>query len=330
MIELVTLLLGLVTGNQAAEPAAAQEEPLGRPAGWAVEDSTSLVTVAGGSALHLEPDPAALVLLILPAVQLPLVESRDRWVKVRYGDRVGWVDLEGGRAPRAAPPVRHEVAEPEPLAIGEGWRQGELGPYELFRRFEEPGLIDELGRVAGQHARLYVERYGLEVGEVAGSVLLFAGRREFLEFQRSRGHEVENRIDAYFHSPRTVVMYRARGRRGKLAASLIHELTHLLTWQALGAGRRVGSPLPPWLEEGMAEDLALSRLDRRDRLVASPLAPTNLRFGRRLGARLLELEQKIGPGGTAPALPQLLAMDEDAFTSSDIEVNYFMSACFVR
>ncbi len=370
-----------------AVPVAAQETPLGQPAGWTVADSVTLIAIASGSELYREPDHAAMVITVLPDARLPLVETRENWVKVRYGDRVGWVDLEADletdfetdfearRESGEVPALRFVVTEPEPLAIGEGWQKGELGPYKLFSKVSEPSLIDYLDSVASEHARVYAERYGLEVApELTGSVLLFAGRQPFLDFQRSRGNGmVENRIDAYFHSPDTVLMYRGRGSRHKLAATLIHELTHLINWQTLRAksprrgangksprrgangksprrGANGKSPrrgaygksprrdahgtaetsMPPWLEEGMAEDLSLSRINRKGRLVAEPLGPTNLHYGRRLGVRLRKLGQEIAIGGTAPSLPRLLAMDKESFLASDVSLNYFMSALWIR
>ncbi len=336
---LVLLLLQVLA---LAAPAVAQDEPLGQPAGWAIEESESLIAVAEGSELRLEPNDSARVLMILPEAQLPLIEARGLWVKVRYGDRVGWVDLEGGATPGTAtpgnvPPVRHFVTErSEPLDIGDGWQEGTLGPYKLFSRVDEPPLIDLFDRVAGQHARIYAERYGLKIDtELApreqGTVLLFAGRSAFLKFQRAHDHAiVEAPIGAYFQSPDTVLMYRRSDSRQTLAATLLHELTHLLNWRLLRAGGGVGTPTPIWLEEGMAEDLALSRLDRHNRLMAGPLGPNNLRYGNSLGVRLFELGEQIGVGGTAPSLRHLLTMDKAAFFNSDTRLNYLMSAMWIR
>ena len=59
-------------------------------------------------------------------------------VRVVDGEKVGWVDLEGGPAPGDAQPVRYVVTEtPEPLDIGEGWQEGEVGPYKLTREWFE-------------------------------------------------------------------------------------------------------------------------------------------------------------------------------------------------
>lgn len=317
----------------------ADEEPeiLGQPAGWAVEaeDASSLVEVAEGSALHAEPDHESLIITLLPDGQLPLVESNERWVRVRYGDRLGWVDLEAPHPPQGAPAPSGEVfidREPvfDPLELGTGWTQEEAGPYTLFSRVDDPGLIDYLLRVAVDHARLYAERYGLPEKEIGGMLILLADRQAMTDFRRARGHEiVESRIEGYFHSPDLVVLYRGFNSRQRLAATVIHEVTHLVSWQVLRGGGRHLASLPPWLEEGMAEELALSSL-QRGRLRAGPLGPGNLRYGRRLGAVLWQLEQEIVAQGTAPSLPALLAMDEDAFLSSDSELNYLMSAFWVR
>ncbi len=323
-------------------PATAQEagdEPaiLGQPAGWAVEadDASSLVEIAEGSALYAEPDRGSLVITLLPDVRLPLVLAHGRWVKVRYGDRLGWVDLESP-FPRERPqtPRREVLFEPEPrfdpLELGTGWMQEEAGPYTLLSQVHDPGLIDDLLGVAVDHARLYVERYGLPEKEIGGSLILLPDRQAMTEFRRARGHElIESRIDGYFHSPDLVILFRGFKSRQQLAATVIHELTHLVSWQVLRAGGRFPASLPPWLEEGMAEDLSLSNL-QRGRLRAEPLGPGNLRHGRRLGVVLWQLEQEVVAQGTAPSLPALLAMDKDAFLSSDSELNYRMSAFWVR
>ncbi len=328
------VLVAILAMATASGPVVAQE-PLGQAAGWALGDDQPLIPIAGGSELLLAPDPAARVLEVLPEARLPLLESSGRWVKVRYGEQIGWVDLEGGRAPGEAPPVKVVVAEPEaqPLGLGDDWPESELGPYKLFSKVEDAALIDDLRRVAGEHARVYAERYGLPVdAELAGSVVLFAGRRAFLEYQRSHGHgEAEGRLQAYFHSPETIFMYRGRGSRTLLAATLIHELTHLVNWRTLRDGGRRPAAMPPWLEEGMAEDLTLSRLARRaGRLEVEPLTSSNLRYGQRLGAVMIRLEQGIGLDGTAPSLPRLLAMDKDAFLATSGEIHYLMSALWLR
>ncbi len=48
-----------------AATAGAQDEPLGQPAGWAVEEPVTLVGVVSGSELFREPDPAAMELLAM-------------------------------------------------------------------------------------------------------------------------------------------------------------------------------------------------------------------------------------------------------------------------
>ncbi|MCP3958689.1 MAG: hypothetical protein GY719_12620 [bacterium] len=330
------------------EEGAAREEPvreeavtvLGQPAGWSVEDATTLIDLAEDSALYLEPDSEATVLALLPEVRLPLLESRENWVKVRFGDRVGWVDLEAPRLPRdpdtprprLPPKIQIVPPESEPLDLGPEWAQKQLGPYTLHTQIDDRRLIEDLATVARQHASLYAKRYGLPVeDDVTGSVVLFGGERAFLEFQRARGHEVREADTAgYFRTPDLVVLYRGSHSRQKLTAVLLHELTHLVSFRLLRNEGRLIDRLPKWLDEGMANDLSMASLDRRGELRGGPLGPANLLFGRRLGVLLLQTEYKMVEAGTAPSWEKLLAMDKKAFFGGDIETHYLMSSFLVR
>ncbi len=325
---LAAALVALVAGAQESEEPAV----LGQPADWALDDAEAetAIPLPAGSALHLEPDRGSEVLAYLPEVRLPLLGSRGPWVRVRYGDRIGWVDVEAPLSPSKAPGPP-AVSVPEPLDLGPGWLEEELGPYTLFSQVSDRGLIDDLGRVARDHARLYAERYGLPAAETGGRVVLFGGREPFLEFQRARGHELaEDHVDGYFRSPDLVVLCHGFRSRRETAATLIHELTHLLTWRALNAGGRASASLPPWLEEGLADDLSLARIDRQGRLRAEPLGPTNLHYGRRLGAILRELTHDVAEEGTAPSLPALMAMDDAAFRGGDARLHYVMASLWIR
>jgi hypothetical protein len=84
-------------------------------------------------------------------------------------------------------------------------------------------------------------------------VVLFADRKAY---DRFRGSEIQlEGIDGVGHYGHGIVALSCTGRRREeIAATLAHELTHLLNRRALGPA------LPPWLDEGLAEDLALSRI----------------------------------------------------------------------
>ena len=318
-----------------AAAVAAQEEPatvLGQPAGWSVEDATTLIDIAGDSALYLEPDPSSHRLAVLPPGRLPLLESRDGWVKVRFGDRVGWVDLDAPPVPTLAPVTTGvETPATAPLELGPGWIREQLGPYTLRSQVKDRKLIDFLARIGRDHQRLYTERYGLKLEkETLGNVVLFSDHQGFLEFQRSRGHEIADVLTTgYYHVPDLVVMYQGKFTRRQLAATLVHELTHLLSWEALRGVIREADGLPRWLDEGLAQDLSMSGFDGRGNLRAEPLGPANLLFGHRLGGLLFETERRIALE-RAPSLLELMALKKDRFLNGDSQLHYLMSAFLIR
>lgn len=203
-----------------------------------------------------------------------------------------------------------------------------IGPYPLDTVLDDGRLTAMLDRAAAGHRRLYAERYGVAVeGPIGGRVALFAAERDYLEFKRLQGHaRAETEAAGYFQPPSLVVLQRGSHSRQEVTASLLHELTHLLNWRLLGgAGER---DLPPWLEEGLAGDLALSSIGRQG-LAAEPLGPGNLAYGRRLGDVLLEIDGKLDEGA-APSVEELLRMERAPFLAGEGELHYALSALWVR
>jgi hypothetical protein len=183
-------------------------------------------------------------------------------------------------------------------------------------------LIDRLRLLAESLPRTYARRYGLS-GEVPkASVILFARRRDYRAFRELRGVDIQ--FDAAGHTETGFVAL-AAGRRShqEVATTLAHELAHLLNWQHLG------KDLPIWLDEGLADDMALSKMDAEGRLLADPgLDWRNLRFGREIGAVLNQVALAMDRG-TAPSLPQLLAMDRQSFFANR-QLHYAQSSLWVR
>lgn len=202
-------------------------------------------------------------------------------------------------------------------------------------------MLIYLDRVAREHARLYSERYGLKaVSPIRGDVRLspISDRPGFftigqtpVEIHQNPGlDEKDLPGDGYFEPPALVVIHAGRKSRRELAATLVHELTHLLSWHLLGGWQQgPQGKLAPWLDEGLADDLAFSMADREGNLSAEPLGPANLRYSRRLGQLLAEIERRIETG-TAPSLEQLADMDQETFLSGDRDINYTLAALWVR
>jgi hypothetical protein len=130
---------------------------------------------------------------------------------------------------------------------------------------------------------------------------------------------------------------------GEVAALLVHELTHLLNRRTFEAD------LPPWLEEGIANDLAYCQLDRQNRLqpgtlggkafIAEVPGPVD-RFGRRSFsgtfhiegplASLSLLKRNVEEKSITP-LPELLDLTWREFVDpAGRELRYVQSVFLVR
>jgi hypothetical protein len=109
----------------------------------------------------------------------------------------------------------------------------------------------------------------------------------------------------------------------------VHELTHLLNRRALGPA------LPPWLDEGLAEDLAWSQVDPRGRLLPGSFGGSREKKGsvvRWKGAQaaLRQLVRESEQGKlTSPS--ELIDLDWDEFVASPgRELRYAQAAILVR
>lgn len=327
------LLIGLLVGPLKAEQPPG-EPILGQAAGWALEEpAASLLAVESGTELRAEPVPGAPVLAVLPEAQLTLLEWRQTWARVRFGEQVGWVDID--QAPSASELPR--PAEPRILALevdpsrlqgaraqlGEPQIEGRLGPWRLYSDVAKPALLERLDHLAGQVEGLFVDRYALLPieAEERGAVVLYARQHDYLAFKQperwvdrgTSGHAV----------PGLAVIHAENDQRDQLAAVLIHELTHLLTWQTFGRD------LPWWLEEGLAEDLALSQV-RAGQLQPVPLDHDNLRYGRTLGIAFTEVRRGLA-SGLLPSIEELLESEHGPdVESADAQLHYALAAFWVR
>jgi hypothetical protein len=231
------------------------------------------------------------------------------------------------RAVPARPPDREQLATARKLLAG-GGTAGHLGPYLFYTDARDAELLAFLDRVAAGIEETYGARYGrAPLGKPAEAVVLFAGEAEYKSFQ-DRDPQLAERA-ASGHSGHGIVALFDGGRlRREVAATLVHELAHLLNRRALGP------LLPSWLDEGIADDLAQSRLDDSGRLLPGTLSGARAKVGNRIhiyGAQagLARLAQTID-AGALPPLPQLLDLPWQGFVGSEDGLNYLHAAFFVR
>lgn len=293
------LLALLAPGAAAAAdepPETPAEEVLGSPAAFGSDGlAEERLALPAGTPLRELPDPRSAALAVLDAPsELPVVERRDGWARVRYGALRGWVPLgEAASAPeRAAPRApaapAGRAADPEilgravaRLSAGGGAPPGRLGPFALRTDLADPGLLAFLDRVAADAVRAYRERYGLDPGvgsgvepgsgrsaaagaappggEAVETVVLFTREADYRAFAEA-DVALAGLEEGGFAGFGLAALYLGARDREEAASLLVHELVHLLNARALG------HRTPAWLEEGLANDLAYARIDPSGRL----------------------------------------------------------------
>jgi hypothetical protein len=257
---------------------------------------------------------------------------------------------EAGPADVAAPPVKRLEGKPNgarPVRPVEARRPdaarlkkararfsgpesaGFLGPYALYTDLQDPARRQFLDRLAAQMEDAYRNRYGRQLlGQPAEAIVLYAREQDYLAFQDQDSRLA--RLSASGHSGYGIVALYDEGRtRFEVGSTLVHELAHLLNRRALGP------LLPSWLDEGIADDLAQSKVDDESgRLVPGTLGGMTVRAGARIQmygprAALQQLVVGLEEGKTLP-LPQLLALDWDDFVRTEGNLNYAHSSFWVR
>jgi hypothetical protein len=190
-----------------------------------------------------------------------------------------------------------------------------------------------MDRLAGAVDAAYRERFGVvPVGEAAEAVVLFADAADYERFKRSE-QEISH-LPAAGHTSLGLVAIGVGERHSESAgAVLVHEIVHLLNRRALGPA------LPPWLDEGIADALAISRLGPDGALDPRRVGGT-ARSTRGEGGRTLHVEggwasvaqlRRSLAGAPLDRLPRLLAADWRAFVAvPERETRYAESALFVR
>jgi len=305
--------------------------------------------VRAGTVIRRAPNAKAprIAVLAEPA-DLPRIGQQGAWVEVRWEKTTGWVSLAGQAGAEDNQPLLGSAAEPThpvPARKPEAGRlararsllgvssektakNAHLGPYHLLTDLPSPERIAFLDRLAGQVETAYHERYGrTPIGAPAETVLLFEREGAYRTYQDAEGALAG--AEASGHSGYGLVAIWDGGRPTReIAETLVHEIVHLLNRRA------IGPQLPPWLDEGIADDLAHSRIGDDGALFSETLGGTAFKAGARIqyfGARaaLRQLVEAQGEG-TAPSLPDLLGMPWETFVGTGADLHYAQASFFVR
>ena len=305
------------------------------------------VWVRAGTELRAAPEDSSAVVEVVPLLgKMTLRGRRGEWRRVaraELGGRLveGWVRAEELVEPSreelwaAAPVLPLAAAEPteETLAqarelMGEEVRQLPCGPFRLLTDARGP-VVDGCSRLAGQLERAYAERTGLEpVGEARETILLFDSHGAYLVF---RMRVSPGSVRGAFAAPgRGFVALAVGGRESSLVrAMLAHELVHLLNRRFLGPA------LPSWIDEGLAEELGMSRIGEDGSLEPGTLGTIGGGSGDVVvvGGGQLHLSSVRARmwAGSLPTLRQLVALDRHAFqVEESYQLHYSLSAFWLR
>ena len=308
--------------------------------------SSDHVWVVPGIEIRAEPRPDAKLLETMKAIaNLAYSDRRGDYFKVEHGKTVGWVFLPAYDAgdPKN-PPLGSAVEPPGPLparapdagllAQGRGLlrekeRVTKLGPYDLYTDVADPELLALLAGVTAAAEPLYKTRYGrIPVGEARGAILLFSVEGAYRVFQL-QSENLLGLSSSGHNSLGLIALYVGDRHRDDVAATLVHELGHLLNRRSLGPA------LPSWLDEGLCEDLALAKVGPGGQLLPAEVAGRVLRQGNsidfeggltsffRLRAQLLDHQ--------LPTLRELAALDWRGFVHSEKRrASYDLAGAWVR
>ncbi len=352
-------LAGLAFTLLAGAAALAQEAPLGKPSAFELVPAGERIIASAGSRLFAAPDPAAATLAVFDVdTDLEVIERDGAWTRVRHAGRLGWLGPQGTVPRRPRPPAPDPgagglttvvpappLAAPDPSAarltaalayLGTSSPAGRVGPFPLFTDALDERRLARLQLVGQQLPEVYRARYGLAVASApAGAIVLFSSPEDYLAFvgQTEELADLAARGHALYG---IAALYAGRDATEEVTSILVHEMAHLLNRVAFG--RR----LPSWLEEGLANDLAWSEIDRDGRLaLGSRGGSTRLtRPSPREGTMVVE---RRGPQAShrklleawkrrsLPSLPELLGMPWAEFVEpNQRRMNYAQSTEFVR
>ncbi len=330
------LLLTLVV---AARLSAGQEEEkvLGTPSTIQPSElNPHTISVQPGTRIRQQPRRDSVVLEIIDlSLQLPVIERRANWVKTRYRSWQGWIELPAGES--ASEGVSSSLPEPDGALperarelLATGSRTARLGPFALYTDVQDAALLDWLSAAADSVLTTYRGRYHLDPGSgFSELVLLFSAESSYRHLASEVLGTAEAFSNGYTRDGISVLFTSTDGRQETVSA-LVHELTHLLNRRVFGAG------MPPWLDEGLAEDLAYCRVDARGRLLLGTLGgetttaadQTRISTGPRAHlATLLAAWRSPNP----PSIAQLPLLERaDFLQSGSRSLHYAESAFLVR
>jgi hypothetical protein len=239
-------------------------------------------------------------------------------------------------------PAPPSVAAGLAIAVPSGLAAFAAGPFTLHTDLGDRATVAALKRTALALPQVWADRFGVApTGRLDGTLLVFRRDEDFRAFVRGEGEVPDRGVRGSARAGR-VALAAAGAPAEEVRALFVHELAHLLSRRAFDR------ELPPWLEEGLAEELALARQARSGAIVPGTLRgrvrarALDASSSRPTFASRFEISADGAYGalsallnaqrnGAAPSLAELLAMPHAAFTRYEgRRERYTASAFFVR
>ncbi len=217
------------------------------------------IDVASGSVLMRQPSPRAEILAqVSTATQLPVIERRGGWVRLRAGSRLGWLALHEGAAPQLRELIATPRFDPEQLELAlqhlsATRRTLRAGPFTLYTDYEQEERLADLVRLAEQLPEVFAASYGIAPDFKADdSLVLFKDAAGFNAYRETLGLSKE----ALGHLGEGFAVTWVGKRKERLLK---------LIWKQQLAGlmipRALGGRVPDWLHGGMVRDMALTEIE---------------------------------------------------------------------
>ena len=299
----------------------------------AARSSRRMVRLDPGTVLRRAPTEDAASVHVTDADGLFEVQAHQGlWYQVRLPgalaattDGSGWARLADGphreirlrsvwqspRPSRSIDPQRLALAKEHLLG---GGRMATCGAYPLLTDVEAGPLLEACDRLAASLDGVYEQRYGVRPqGRGSETIILFRQLDAFRRFVQAEGTSSAGYAGHASASGGYLVMYSGSQDAEEVMVTLVHELTHLVSWRALGG------PLPRWLSEGLADGLG-------DSTTLQGIAPLR-------GQEGVEAEAQRLRQGTPTGLPgseALLRLSPEAFDARPTDRHYEHSALLVR
>ncbi|MEP7013100.1 MAG: hypothetical protein ABJC13_22495 [Acidobacteriota bacterium] len=193
-------------------------------------------------------------------------------------------------------------------------KKGRCGPYRLATYSSDPRLLAACEKIGATLDDVYAGRFGVTPIETpAEEIILFGDLADYRHYVEEDGRLAAGYAGFASDIDGLVVLHAGSGRKSAIT-TLAHELTHLVHRRALGTN------LPPWLSEGLADAIGYGTTEEG-------IGPLRGIVG--VEALAERLRGALDRGWARP-LPELTGLPRSDFDHGLRSFDYEQSALLVR